>query len=137
MNKKVFSLILPALFLGACFHQPPLNPTSEEKVVILNEFSDSGQMGTATLQNVAEGLLVKIEVNANNPDGPQPAHIHAGNCPEIGPVVYNLNDVSDGVSETTLETTLEDLLNNNRSLNINIHYSYNDFPTYTVCGDIL
>lgn len=110
--------------------------TPKQMVVALSEYSESGQSGTATLKEEGGMLIVNIDVSGYETQDPQPAHIHTGGCPRIGPVVFGLTDIVGGKSQTQLETTLDDLLASNEELNVNVHESYNNFKTYTACGDI-
>lgn len=110
---------------------------SPEQITIdLSEYSESGQSGKATLTQEGSMLKVELELTGYESESPQPAHIHTGHCPRIGPVVHSLNDVIDGRSSTKIETTIEGLMASQDELNINVHASYDDFSTYTSCGDI-
>jgi hypothetical protein len=113
-----------------------LDQTSQPKTITLNEYSGSGQSGIATLTNTNGQLKVELILSGYESSVPQPAHIHTGNCPRIGPVLYDLTDVVDGQSITLIDTTYEKLISSNETLNVNVHKSYDDFKTYTSCGDL-
>ena len=114
----------------------PQNTNQKSMTINLVEYSDSSQSGTATLSDENGKLKVILDITGASSQVPQPAHIHTGNCPRIGPVVYGLTDVSGNHSETTLDTNLEELMASNTTLSINVHKSYDDFKTYTSCGDL-
>src|SRR5215212_11457828 len=79
-----------------------------------------------------------------------PAHIHSGNCADLGDVVYPLTDITPigGDSErtgaasaipvegstTVVDTPLQDLVDG--AFAINIHLSADEIDTYIACGDI-
>ena len=81
-------------------------------------------------------------------DGPHPAHIHTGSCPEPGDVVAPLNDVAERTGEqvgsgtghdvkgshTQVEMSLDDILASPHA--INVHLSAEEMNTYIACGDI-
>ena len=115
----------------------PAPPTeSMETTITLNEYSESGQSGVATLIERNGMMEVTLELSGYETEVAQPAHIHSGNCPRIGPVIFELNDVVANQSTTVLETTLNELMSGNDTLNLNVHESYDNFSTYTACGDM-
>ena len=81
-------------------------------------------------------------------DGPHPAHIHVGVCPEPGDIVAPLTDVMAGteaseglataiaveVSNTTVDMALPDILAAEHS--INVHESADAIDVYIACGDL-
>jgi plastocyanin len=97
--------------------------------------NDSDQSGTATLTEEAGKTKVSVVLDQAPANANQPAHIHAGACPNPGAVVYPLTNVVAGRSETTLDVSLEDLLGQ-LPLAINIHKSAAEIGTYVSCGDI-
>ena len=110
----------------------------EESVTVeLAEQSELGQSGTAILSSDASGMLmVTLALTGGNFTSPQPAHIHAGACPEPGAVVYPLNNVVDGGSVTTLDVTWNELVAAGDPLAINVHQSAAQSSVYTACGDL-
>jgi hypothetical protein len=89
----------------------------------------------------------------------RPAHIHAGTCPEVGDVVFPLEDVAPvtamdadaatpeatsqavGItgevlaeSTTQVEATLDDILAAEHA--INVHESAENIDVYIACGDL-
>jgi hypothetical protein len=77
---------------------------------------------------------VKIELN-NAPASSEPAHIHAGACPNPGAIAYDLTDVVAGHSTSVIDTTMDNLMKQ-LPLAINIHKSAAEIITDLSCGDI-
>ena len=112
------------------------NEAAGSVAVPLTALGANGVSGTATLSY--EGMESPVTVKIDLPDavvgGDHPAHVHQGSCPTPGPVVYTLDNVKDGASETTLEqATINDFRN---ELSINVHLSADEIGTYLSCGDI-
>lgn len=148
--KRLLLIAFASIFLAACFHdtaglQSPLaptpSPTPEEMqiaTVRLDEQNNSGQSGTATLEETAEGVVITLIVTAGPDATPQPAHIHVGQCPNPGAIEYPLANVVFGESTTTLDTDLETLAAQtaDTGLAINIHQSSRRADIYVACGDL-
>jgi hypothetical protein len=81
--------------------------------------------------------------------GPRPAHIHSGDCQNLGPVVQPLTDLTAGAGErvgqagraanaessyTEVPMSLNDILNGDHA--INVHLSAEQIDTYIACGEI-
>ena len=81
---------------------------------------------------------VLVDLNMTNfPQGvPQPAHIHAGACPDVGDIIFPLNNVVNGKSRTILDTSLE-YLRSLEPLAINVHKSVPESEIYVSCGDLV
>ncbi len=109
--------------------------------ITLGPGRDALQIGTATLVGGGSPKEVAIEIAPGPPGVEQPAHIHAGTCPNVGEVVYPLNNVVDGTSTTTIGANLE-LLDPNLELlptgtfAIDVHKSEADIALQVACGDI-
>ena len=119
-----------ALALSACTGQQAASRTVE-----LATLNDSGVTGSAVLTDLSDGRTrVEVDVDpAGHPD--MPAHIHPGTCVNLVPQPrYPLQNVIDGVSTTELEVTLEELFAGDLALNL--HFSPEDFGTYTACADL-
>jgi len=119
-----------ALALSACTGQQAASRTVE-----LATLNDSGVTGSAVLTDLSHGRTrVEVDVDpAGHPD--MPAHIHPGTCVNLVPQPrYPLQNVIDGVSTTELEVTLEELFAGDLALNL--HFSPEDFGTYTACADL-
>jgi hypothetical protein len=118
-----------ALTLSACAGQQP------SRTVELATLNDSGVTGSAVLTDLGDGTTrVEVDVDpAGHPD--MPAHIHPGTCVNLVPQPrYPLQNIIDGVSTTDLEVTLEELFAG--GLALNLHFSPDDFGTYTACADL-
>jgi len=110
-------------------------PSARTVTVELAELNDSGEAGQATL--TAENGKTRVTLNLSGaPENiSQPAHIHEGSCPGIGPIKYPLTFPVNGASETLLDVSLEQLLAE-LPLAINVHKSVEEPQIYVACGDI-
>jgi hypothetical protein len=98
----------------------------------MQEIDGSGQSGTANITSDGDQVIVSIEIEPG-PDGePQPVHIHEGNCRDLGDVAFPLEDVVDGVSESTADVSLSELLAGDYA--INVHLSEDQMDVYVACG---
>jgi hypothetical protein len=100
----------------------------------LDEQNDSGQSGTAVLLEVGSQLQVTLTLT-NPVTTPEPAHIHAGSCPNPGAIVFPLTNVVNGTSVTVLDTNLA-ALEAMGALAINVHKSAAEAQIYFACGDL-
>jgi Cu/Zn superoxide dismutase len=98
--------------------------------------NDSGENGTATLTQVADGVRVSVKLDGAPKDVPQPTHIHVGNCGHINKAPeYPLASTTNGASLSTVKgIQLADLLKGTYA--INVHKSADDLGTYVSCGNI-
>ncbi len=115
--------------------------------VKLSPLGDSGIYAHAKLRSDGAGkTLVVLEAKHKQMQGTtsvamgaqasssHPAHIHAGVCPQSGAVVYPLNPVINGRSETVLEIGIEEMLKK-MPLSINMHKSATDLAPVS-CGNV-
>jgi hypothetical protein len=119
-----------ALALAACTGQQAASRTLE-----LTTLNDSGVTGSAVLTDLGDGTTrVEVDVDpAGHPD--MPAHIHPGTCTNLVPLPrYPLASVIDGQSETVVDASLDELFAGDLALNL--HFSSDDFGTYTACADL-
>jgi len=59
--------------------------------VTMNPDNNSGQSGFAVITDRgSKGITVTVETNAPDVEGLQPAHIHMGNCGEVGQIIGSL-----------------------------------------------
>jgi hypothetical protein len=102
----------------------------------MNALNDSGENGTATLTQTAEGVNVAVALDGAPADVPQPTHIHIGTCGHINKAPeYALKNTVDGKGESSVGgITLADLLKGHYA--VNVHKSGTDIGTYVSCGDI-
>ena len=106
---------------------------AESVTIDLNELSDSGVSGTATL--TANGEQTDVAIAVTGATGGHPVHIHTGTCDTLGEVVHGLTDIdANGESVTTVDTSLTDLLDGEFA--INAHLSAEEISVYVACGNI-
>jgi len=96
----------------------------------------SGETGTATLTQVADGVRVSVKLENAPKDTPQPTHIHIGTCAHINKAPeYPLANTVNGEGVATVKgIMLADLMKG--SYAINVHKSGTELGTYVSCGDI-
>lgn len=114
----------------------PQAPGASGLAVKLLPQNNSGEEGIAALTEVSGKAVVTLHMSGVPEGASQPAHIHLSSCATIGAVKYPLQNVADGISETTLNVPLADILNA-APLSVNIHKSSTEAGTYVACGDIL
>ncbi len=103
--------------------------------VNLGPQNNSGQAGTAVLQDMGNGST-KVTVNISGGSGvAQPAHIHEGTCAALNPKPkYPLTSLVNGTSETIVNEPLSDLTDGTYA--INVHKSATEASVYVSCGNI-
>ena len=139
MNKPTTTLYpSPTATPAPVVVQPSGTKSAMRPVTIeLDQQSDLGQSGTATLSENAEGkLVVTLALAGGTFTAPQPAHIHFGACPKPGDVKYPLTNVISGQSVTTLAVSWADLVKAGETLAINVHKSGAESKIYTACGNV-
>lgn len=103
--------------------------------VQLNEQNNSGEYGNALISEENGAVRVRVSVK-NAPRGiSQPAHLHIGTCIDTGEVKYPLNNVVNGLSDTTLQVSFKDLVSQG-PLVLNVHKSANQINQYVSCGNL-
>jgi hypothetical protein len=118
-----------AVTLAACAGQQP------SRTVELATLNLSGVTGSAVLTDLGdETTRVEVDVDpAGHPN--MPAHIHPGTCLALVPQpLYTLQNIVDGQSETVVQVPLDELFAG--ELALNLHFSNEDFGTYTACADL-
>jgi hypothetical protein len=100
----------------------------------LDEINGSGVSGTATLSEADGQTSVSIELDGTPEGGEHPAHIHSGTCDDLGDVVFPLENVVEGSSESTVEASIDDILAADHA--INVHLSADEMDVYVACGEI-
>jgi hypothetical protein len=106
-----------------------------KKTVTLTGENNSGQSGTALLEEIDGKVKVMIDLTGTKYKDPQPAHIHIGVCPGVGAVKYPLTNVVAGKSTTVLTVSMADLAAAG-PLAINVHKSAAEASVYTACGSL-
>ena len=153
MNKNLLIVlgVLVTLFIAISLYtsnqettvpSEPADVMEEEEIddgmtFTLSEQKESGESGLATLALSEDGeVSVNISMEGHPADTPQPAHIHSGSCPDVGDVVYPLENAVNGESVTELGVLFSEL-KANLPLAINVHKSSSEASVYTSCGDLL
>jgi hypothetical protein len=103
--------------------------------VELTAQNDSGQDGTATLEADGDKTVVKIEIKPGAGGGAQAAHIHKGTCDALGEIEFPLEDVENGLSESTIDVKLSDLMAGDERA-INVHVDDKDDADSVSCGEL-
>ena len=112
-------------------------------VVPMQSQNNSGEDGATTFTQHGARLTVKISVTPSADQGPQAAHLHPGQCGELGGALsvlpgggqaVALRPVVQGISETELSGVTIDQLTGGR-YSINLHYS-KDPTLYVSCGEL-
>ena len=150
--KRLALLGLSAMLFAACTGKSGSTTTSpssdassaapvgvmatKKTTVTLSEQNKSGQTGTMTMEELADGKTKVTLTMTGGSFTDQPAHIHEGSCPSPGLVKYPLKNVMNGKSETVLSTKYADVLASATKLAVNVHKSPMDLKTYTACGDV-
>lgn len=95
---------------------------------------DAVQTGTFTLTPRGSQTEVTLQMQSGGAGIQQPAHVHEGGCPGVGPVKYPLTNVVDGRSTTTVNATVAELLSG--AYSINVHRSTAEAQVYTACTNL-
>ena len=112
--------------------------TAAAPVLIVNllDRNGSGESGTATLTQKGGDIQVVISLKGAPTATPQPAHIHNGTCANLKGVVYQLTNLVNGGSTTTISNvTIQKLLAGTYA--INVHESAANITKYVACGEIV
>src|ERR671932_326182 len=100
-----------------------------------------GVNGTATLTDMGDGRTQVVLRVANPTSDNMPAHFHTGRCPNVGAVIYPLNNLQGGTSTTVINTTIADLLAGRGAPDgmyaINLHRSVQEASAYVSCGNVV
>ena len=112
----------------------PTCATTSSLTVTMNALNGSGENGTATITQEANGI--KVVVSLENAHGSQPTHIHTGTCSNINPAPeYALVNTVDGHGSSEVKgVKIDQFLA--RPYAINVHTSAADLASYVSCGDI-
>jgi len=97
---------------------------------VINPIEESEVSGQLAVADVEGQIIVLVELAGFAEDSSYPAHIHAGTCEELGDVVYPLNNIQGGLSETALE---EFMLEGDHV--VNVHMSEED-DSSIACGNL-
>lgn len=132
--KKLIMLALAMVALFALAGTSALAQGSSVTVTMEPQ-NNSGQSGTAVLQDMGDGTT-KVTLNISGGSAvAQPAHIHDGPCATLNPKPkYPLTSVVNGTSETIVKQPLSDLADGTYA--INVHKSATEASVYVSCGNI-
>lgn len=107
----------------------------KERVASLKEQNNSGQTGSVNLKENAQKVIIMVNIKKGPENVPQPSHIHAGDCTNLGQIIHPLTNVVNGSAQTTISTTLDDL-KNSAPLAVNVHKSNEENQTYVACANL-
>lgn len=112
---------------------------SDDLVFNFTAQNNSSTSGTATISK--EDKKIKVTLKLKNSilgllTPTEPAHIHLGNCANIGNVKYPLNSVVDGKSVTMLNVSLADF-KAELPLAINVHKSVAESNIFIACTNLV
>ena len=96
---------------------------------------NSGQDGTATLTATADGSTRVVLELANSPAGPQPSHINAGTCDDLGDIAHILGGMRNGKVEATVDAALDSLLSGEFA--VSVAKSPQEFGVIVSCAEIV
>ena len=136
MRDRRATLVLATCLVAAAFLALAGLVSAATTTVQLAAQNNSGQSGTATLEDMAGGKTrVTIQISGGAAGVAQPAHVHEGTCANLNATPkYPLTSVQGGRSETTIDTTVAELTS--KQYAINIHKSGQEASTYVSCGNI-
>ena len=107
--------------------------------------NNSGQDGTATLTDTADGLEITVTVARSAVTGSQTSHVHDGRCDNVGAITAGLPPISDKSEQPNLDggtiffrniltgKKLSDLRDGNHVINV---HDARDNSLYVSCGEI-
>jgi hypothetical protein len=129
------TVALLALAGGSAYAAPGgQQATGGHWVATMSAQNGSGQDGTVTMTAVDSTHTEVVIQIANGAATPQPAHVHDGTCANLNPTPkYPLNNVVNGMSDTTIPVGLDSLVHGGYA--VNVHKSAAEVSTYVSCGD--
>jgi hypothetical protein len=98
----------------------------------LTAIGGSGEEGTVALQE-SDGYIT-VKVSLADPNAVRPVHILNGTCGNPGDLKYPLNDVIQGVSETTLGLPISGFLAQG-PMALTVYKSPTESSVPTACAD--
>jgi Cu/Zn superoxide dismutase len=122
------------LALAACLLVSGAASAAEIQVKLAPQ-NNSGESGTATLSDTADGKTKVVVAVDGAPATAQPMHIHKGTCANLeARPTYGLPALTAGKSEAVIDTTLANLQADKFA--INGHKSAQEASVYVFCGEI-
>lgn len=107
--------------------------TNDQEGMLLKAIGNSKQSGSIMI-NESDGMAVVSVRLLGSSESNQPVNIHYGSCAYPGEVKYQLVDLTDGSSKTTLEVSEQQLMWG-LPLSIMVHASVSD-DTVVACADL-
>ena len=102
--------------------------------VALDSVDDSGVTGGASIRGVDEGVEFTVFISAGDEGGVHPVNVYEGTCDELGDVVFELENIEDGESVTTVDDVmLGDVLNGEHAVSVQ---ASEDDDAAVMCGNI-
>jgi|GEM_PF-6742984 len=101
----------------------------------LLERNNSGEGGVAVLEEVGGRTKLTIDLLGGPVDTSQPARILLGNCQDKGRIMYNLNPIINGGSETIIDLTIDELTSD-LPVSISVYAESGNPETETACGEM-
>jgi Cu/Zn superoxide dismutase len=140
----IMGLLVAGLFVTGCEEEDEPMADAQVKSYTLAALDASGVSGTVTFSKQSESTtMVTIQLSGTQPGNSHPAHIHANNATEGGPIVLDFNPVdgATGKSETIVTkfndgkpATFEQLISYNG--HVNVHKSTTELAVMLAQGNI-
>ena len=87
---------------------------SQFRLLELEPMNGSNAAGVAAIAREEGATSVDVELSTSPPSSAEPvslaAHIHEGTCSALGSIAYNLENVVDGLSNTTLSVSFDEVV---------------------------
>ncbi len=131
----IIVFLLKAHILTSPFNIPSLKLKKEAPVILLDELNDSGIKGSVQVKEEKSKAKVLVTLAGVKEGDDIYMHIHEGECPEVGKILYDLNTLKDGSSETPLEISVKEL-KEKLPLAVNIHTLEGENEVEVACGNI-
>lgn len=143
-SKKIFfsgvgviCLIIVAIFIfnrsKQVIQPKDEKPSSNIFSIVLNDQNESGEAGLATFEEKDGKTVIRIKLVNAPVDVSQPAHIYKGSCEKPVSELFDINNVVNGESETTIDDTLKNVLAKAPFI-LNVHKSAEEDNIYVSCG---
>ena len=113
---------------------PTLTPSAPAYTIVVKSVGQSGVSGTATFEDVAGVVAIRLHFDGLEEESFSPAEIHNGSCAAPTALAYALVAPEAGESETDLLINLEQF-NTQKPLAVILYRSVQD-RTVIACGDI-
>lgn len=139
----IIGLLTAGLFVMSCEDDDVIAPNNKISYT-LSELDASGVSGTVTFRKQNDSTtMITVQLTGTEAGNSHPAHIHANNASQGGPIVLDFNPVdgATGMSETSVTRlndgtpiTYEELVDYNG--HVNVHKSATELAIMLAQGDI-